>query len=538
MNLPPSLRPPKWPFFLGDAILVALAGLIGLLAPAPLSATALTLIFGCVALGAVLAVIPALLDFAAGQREAEASLQLKLEAQNARLLQFSDTLVGISGQLKSAQEATARALHTAETLPYRLQEKIGEFTAELKDRDDEEKAAIAKELESLRDAEGQHLAEIAEKILAATKEFSAAEKQALPALASAAKLSREIEPALTAATARSEQALAKAAALLEHALAQASTQFHAATTRSEQAQEQAAALLQTTSTRSEQTLTHAAAEIQSAMTAVEDRVRQTIAAAENIDSRLSDREAALHQLGREIDSALQNKIDQLHAAVRTVTIPPPQVEPRAQVEAAPEAPEPPESAATEAPAAPLPVMQLSAFPRRKREPLAPPPTEPAAASPAAAAPEEPDTVAGGETVAATETHTKREPRRKPTTRNFSDAVLPGFAEPEIVYDEAPSTTSAPAKSSDGSTRMLVTAYIGIGNKVFIRGDGPGLSREKGVPMEFVSIGKWSWATSHAIDPVTIQLFKNDDLAALGDPISLPAGHHVEVTPVFREPDPF
>ena len=49
-----------------------------------------------------------------------------------------------------------------------------------------------------------------------------------------------------------------------------------------------------------------------------------------------------------------------------------------------------------------------------------------------------------------------------------------------------------AVTSDGFTRLVATAYIGIGNRLFIRGDGPGLSWEKGVPLQFVSIGKWRW----------------------------------------------
>ena len=36
-------------------------------------------------------------------------------------------------------------------------------------------------------------------------------------------------------------------------------------------------------------------------------------------------------------------------------------------------------------------------------------------------------------------------------------------------------------SSDGFTRLVATAYIGIGNKLFIRGEGPGLSWEKAFP---------------------------------------------------------
>ncbi|MBK8479324.1 MAG: hypothetical protein IPL39_24505 [Opitutaceae bacterium] len=497
MNLPHSPRPPKWPYFLGDGVLLVLAGLIGLLAPSPLSATALSMIFGCVALGSVLGVLPFLLDFAAGQHEAEAALQLKLEAQNTRLHQSAETIASIAGQLKSAHEATARAVHTAETLPYRLQEKIAEFTTQLQTRDDEEKATMLKELEALRDAEGQRLTAIAEKIQAATKEFLATEQQVMPALTAAVKQSRELEPALVSATARSEKAM-----------------------------------------------TQAAVELQSAFSAVEVRVRQTIVAAENVDSRLSDRAAALRHLEREIDAALQKKIDQLHAAVCAVETAAPRAARRIRHEAETTEQEidTSDEAQPAAPAPALPVMQLTAFPRGKRDPIAPSPPGPlpeeAPQAASAAGATETDPATASDPASATETPPKREPRRKPTTRSLGEAVLPGFAEPEIVYDDDPAATAAPTKTADGYTRLLVTAYIGIGNKVFIRGDGPGLSRDKGIPMEFVSIGKWSWETSDAVDPVTIQLFKNDDLPAQGEPLSLPPGHHLEATPVFREPDPF
>jgi hypothetical protein len=89
-----------------------------------------------------------------------------------------------------------------------------------------------------------------------------------------------------------------------------------------------------------------------------------------------------------------------------------------------------------------------------------------------------------------------------------------------------------AASSDGATRLLVTAYIGIGNKLFIRGDGPGLSWDKGVPMQFVSIGKWGWASHDVAAPVACKLYKNDETAALSGEILLEPGKHVEATALF------
>ncbi len=101
--------------------------------------------------------------------------------------------------------------------------------------------------------------------------------------------------------------------------------------------------------------------------------------------------------------------------------------------------------------------------------------------------------------------------------------------------DAPGEAAAPAESSvsiDGATRLLVTAYIGIGNKLFIRGDGPGLSPDKGVPMQFVSIGKWGWSTNDATGPVACKLYKNDETAALSGEIFIEPGQHVEVTALF------
>jgi hypothetical protein len=112
-------------------------------------------------------------------------------------------------------------------------------------------------------------------------------------------------------------------------------------------------------------------------------------------------------------------------------------------------------------------------------------------------------------------------------------------EPELVLasdEPAEETRSAgraeSSTSSDGATRLLATAYIGIGNKLFIRGDGPGLSWDRGVPMQFVSIGKWGWSTHDAAGPIHCKLYKNDELAAPLGEIVLEAGRHTEVTAMF------
>jgi hypothetical protein len=119
------------------------------------------------------------------------------------------------------------------------------------------------------------------------------------------------------------------------------------------------------------------------------------------------------------------------------------------------------------------------------------------------------------------------------------ATAPEKEEPALALDldgaggAAEPVAAERVLTSDGATRLLVTAYIGIGNRLFIRGTGPGLSWEKGVPLQFVSIGKWRWETNDASGPVQFKLYKNDELecAALGAQ-TLDPGHQQELTAAF------
>ena len=101
----------------------------------------------------------------------------------------------------------------------------------------------------------------------------------------------------------------------------------------------------------------------------------------------------------------------------------------------------------------------------------------------------------------------------------------------LTSDGAESMESAP--TADGVTRLIATAYIGIGQKLYLRGDGPGLSWDKGVPLQFVSIGKWLWQSADATAPFAAKLFKNDHVECTGlGEITLKPGIQHEVNACF------
>ena len=97
---------------------------------------------------------------------------------------------------------------------------------------------------------------------------------------------------------------------------------------------------------------------------------------------------------------------------------------------------------------------------------------------------------------------------------------------DATEEEAVPTADEAAPSGTG-TALIVNLMIGIGNKPFVRGTGPGLSRDKGVPMSFLGIGRWQWVSPDPEAPATVEVWKNDQ-SPMGEALHLPGGEPVEV----------
>jgi hypothetical protein len=94
------------------------------------------------------------------------------------------------------------------------------------------------------------------------------------------------------------------------------------------------------------------------------------------------------------------------------------------------------------------------------------------------------------------------------------------------------TRRKPRRPAKTDTAIIAHVMIGIGNKPFLRGIGPGLSTEKGVPMEYVDVGRWQWISPEPGTTVTVSLWKNDEEPADGDLVEVPAGMTLEIHPQF------
>ena len=488
MNLIETPHLSKWPFFMGDAALLLTAGLIAHFHPHPFSVTPLLLITACVAAGAFLAALPFLADYASQQEDAARSLRESVDAQFRKLLMATDSLSHAIAQLKALDEAATKTLHAAEKLPYRLQEKIAEFNEQLTQADEEQKEQLSAELTTLRAAETERLEQLVAKVQKTAAEWSALEATA----------QQQITAAGTAA--------AKAQAQIAQAAADASMSL----------EKNLAAIL----TR-------------------------------EIDPRIKMIEAALARIPVLTEATKSKPPQPTKPAAEPAPDPVPVPSPKM---AGPAAPPPPLPAPAAAPLV-VPVASASVV-----EPVAVPaataPTPPAAPE-VSPAPEpkkkraprkpKPEPAATAEIVSL-ETETSAPFASSPAPAGapggeliveplFDDAPAEDFSQLPPEERAAPAATPAPTLSfhlpaEEGRTKLFVTAYIGIGNKLHVRGEGGGLNWNKGVPLSFVSIGKWSWTAPDNSGPITCKLFKNDRDEAKNGVIAIEPGQQTEVSAIF------
>lgn len=105
--------------------------------------------------------------------------------------------------------------------------------------------------------------------------------------------------------------------------------------------------------------------------------------------------------------------------------------------------------------------------------------------------------------------------------------------PVDLFGEAEPAAIRPARTKANAAVFTASILIGIGNKPFLRGSAGGLSWQAGVPMDFEAIGKWRWVAPADLDgPVEIQIYRNDEDPDRNGRHTLEPGQKLEVTPIF------
>jgi hypothetical protein len=82
------------------------------------------------------------------------------------------------------------------------------------------------------------------------------------------------------------------------------------------------------------------------------------------------------------------------------------------------------------------------------------------------------------------------------------------------------------------TTIAADINVGLGNLLFIRGEGEGLSWDQGVPLHCSGDSTWIWASTDVQDRVVFKFLLNDVIWAQGENLIVESGKDIRVKPVF------
>jgi molecular chaperone GrpE (heat shock protein) len=147
----------KWPYLLGDVLLLGLAGWIVARQPHPLAPVPLCLVAGCVLAGAWLCVMPFRAEYDAARRLAESDSLTTIVGQISRLQAVADQISLATAQWQTVQEQCAKATTAANEVGERMATEARSFAEFMQKANDSEKAHLRLEVEKLHRGEGDWL---------------------------------------------------------------------------------------------------------------------------------------------------------------------------------------------------------------------------------------------------------------------------------------------------------------------------------------------------------------------------------------------
>jgi molecular chaperone GrpE (heat shock protein) len=147
----------KWPFLLGDFLLVALAAVIIHLSNNPIQIWQALACLGCVGVGAWLGVLPFLQEYQAEVKLSETSFLAGKLDRIQNLERIADQIGSATSQWQSVQEQAARTSKTAKEVTESIAIQAKAFTEFQQKASDTEKGNLRLEVEKLRRAESEWL---------------------------------------------------------------------------------------------------------------------------------------------------------------------------------------------------------------------------------------------------------------------------------------------------------------------------------------------------------------------------------------------
>lgn len=157
MSLHSYPRTVKWPFLLGDFLLITLAGLVYAQASLPLNPATLTACVACIALGAVIGVVPFVMDYRATVRLAESDALTSTVQQIQNIESIASQITSATAQWQAAQDHARDTVTSARDVSGQMQTEMKSFTEFLEKANDSERQHLRLEVDKFKRAESDWL---------------------------------------------------------------------------------------------------------------------------------------------------------------------------------------------------------------------------------------------------------------------------------------------------------------------------------------------------------------------------------------------
>jgi molecular chaperone GrpE (heat shock protein) len=151
MNDATNWKVPKWPFLLGDALLMVFGYFFVLHSPLPIRHWEIAA--GCVAVGAILGVIPFILDYRAMGRALEVNALGAVAEKIQNLEKLAAQISSATKEWTNAQVQAEKTSTVAKEIADRMAEEIRLFSEFMEKMNDSGKATLRLEVEKLRRGE-------------------------------------------------------------------------------------------------------------------------------------------------------------------------------------------------------------------------------------------------------------------------------------------------------------------------------------------------------------------------------------------------
>ena len=148
---------PKWPFLLGDALLLGIAYFIVWKAPAPVSPEEIIACLATAALGTVLGVAPFILDYRAVLRLVDVNALGEVAGKIQDLERLAAQINAATNEWTNAQLQAEKTSSGAKEIAGRMTEEVRQFSEFMQKMNDSEKAALRLEAEKFRRGETEWL---------------------------------------------------------------------------------------------------------------------------------------------------------------------------------------------------------------------------------------------------------------------------------------------------------------------------------------------------------------------------------------------